>query len=617
MNQLLRYLFIVQYDYRDSSQAIRARIVGALSGFLALLALVYGSVVLVLLITSLDLALEFSASSVLMAPALLAWTLTSLWLIQRGRLGVASALISVLLWAIALASMLSNGIAAQTVLTVPLALTYTGVIYGTRGAVSSILASWGGLCAIAYLQAEDLLTAEAIALEDGMYDALISSLLVTLLALTVWVFTSNLERALTRASRIAAQSRATVETSQVLSRILNMDELITQAVDLIRDRFAFYYVQLFLVDSTHAYANLAAGTGEIGQALLAQGYRVAITPRTIVGEALDTGEVRYIPEIDNTAFRRLEMLPDTRTELALPIMVGEEVAGALDIHSLLPDAFRSEDIEAMQVMANQIGQAIRNARLFESQQEGLLQNRRLFLESETNLREIERLNRQLTGESWREYILERSLSQMGVQMKGHEMHTTAVGWTAAMEQAMSRQRIVIQESNEQQVVAVPINVRGQVIGAIEVTHGADKSPSEVRNIVQAVAERMAFSLENARLFEQARMSAEREQQINTITAQLQGLNSITDVLTTALNTLGQALDAEEGQVRLVPLSTDTNPDAAPAPAGTTGNNGQPPQPRRSGIRDTDTYNIPRDIQEDDPGTADRAGSTPDSQDKAP
>jgi hypothetical protein len=87
---------------------------------------------------------------------------------------------------------------------------------------------------------------------------------------------------------------------------------------------------------------------------------------------------------------------------------------------------------------------------------------------------------------------------------------------------------------------------------------------------------MAFSLENARLFEQARMAVEREQQINQITARLQGLTSIEDVMTTAVSALGELLDAEEGAIRLASVKGDGLTDAQ-RPTGPSGNGHSQPK----------------------------------------
>ena len=295
--------------------------------------------------------------------------------------------------------------------------------------------------------------------------------------------------------------------------------------------------------------------------------------RAVAGQAVETGEPCYVEDITQTAYYHPQLLSNTRTELALPLGIGDDVLGVLDIHSARPDAFTSDDIETMRILANQLNQSIQNARMFEAQQQNLLQNRRLFLESETNLREIERLNRQLTGLSWQDYIVERNPDLFSVQIVGDELKPGAAEWTSAMRQAAERRRIVSQKNGDEHILAVPINIRGQAIGAIEVRFSDRQNQIEVRNVIQAVAERMAVSLENIRLFEQAQIAVEREQQINRIAARLQGLTSVDDVLATALDALGQALGAEQGAIRLVARDTTAVVDDSPRPAA--GKDGEP------------------------------------------
>jgi GAF domain-containing protein len=344
-----------------------------------------------------------------------------------------------------------------------------------------------------------------------------------------------------------------------------MDELLTRSVDLIRDRFALYHVQIFIVDEARVFANLAASTGDIGQGLLAQGFQVPLNTHTIISDVIAAKELIYVRNVAAVTYQHPKLLAQTRSEIAVPLLIGDDVFGVLDIHSLRMNAFSNDDIETMRVMANQISQAVQNARLFEAQQRGLLQNRRLFLESETNLREIQRLNRQLTGQAWQDYVLEWDQSQFSVQLNGQDIHLGTVEWTPPMRQAITRHRLVIQKQDNDQLLAIPISIRGQPIGAIEVRLSGDHNQSEVLSILQAVAERVAFSLENARLFEQSQAIVEREQQINMITARLQGLTSVEDVLTTAISSLAQALHAEQGSIRLV------GPEEPVAPPQSVGN----------------------------------------------
>jgi len=552
MNKLLSYLFVLRYEYRDPTQKVRARVLLAFGTGAAV------AVLLLELVVLLNVAAgpfyDFGASQdylIASLTAMLAGFLLSIRLIQSGYLRQAIMIMGIILVVYNVVDLAAWG-TMPTGAVFPIILIYASLAYGTRGTALAYVYTWVVLIGNGIAKSQDFLGTKPT--DEIFYDVFFTGANVGISALLLWMFTGSLQRALSRANRIAAQTRAAAEAGQALAQILNLDELLTRAVDFIRDRFALYQVQIYLIDEARDYANLAASTGEIGQALMAQGYRVPIGPRTVVGEAVMNGDLLYVGDLTRKAYRRPELLANARSELAIPLRVGEEIVGVLNIHSLRVNAFGDEDIEAMRVISNQISQGIQNAQLFESQQRGLLQNRRLFLESETNLREIQRLNRQLTGRFWQEYIQASDPGQIGVQLIGQELRPVVADWTPAMQQAMARQRIVSREENGEQILAVPITIRGQAVGAIEVRLSGSQSPNEIRNVLQSVAERMAFSLENARLFEQASSAAEREQQINTITARLQGLTSIEDVLATALSTLGQTLNAEQGTIRLVTLN---------------------------------------------------------------
>lgn len=610
MSKLLSYLFTLRHDYRDPVENVRARALLPFTSGVAIMLLGY------FLVTLLDVMPQERASIREYALVVLAvaWlgAVISAWLIQYGHLGVSKLIIGVILFGYHAMDVLVSG-SMTTGIIFPMLIIFAALAFGTRGAGLAYVYGLVALGAMYGIRSEALLGTDPI---DNLGSIVTySSVNMTAAALLMLLFTRSLESALVHANRIATQTRTTAEAGQTLARILNMDELLTRAVDLIRDRFAFYYVQIFVADGARAYANLAAGTGDIGQALLAQGFRVPIGPRTVVGDVIATGQTVYIPDLAMTAYRRLDMLPDTRTQLTLPLSAGDEIVGALDIHSLRANAFGSEDIESVRIMANLVSQAIQNARLFEAQQKSLLQNRRLFLESETNLREIERLNRQLTGHSWQEYMLEQDTSQFAAQVVGGELQPGPVEWTPAMQQTIDRRRLVIQKSeDDSQVLAVPITIRGEPVGAIEVQLSGEQSQTEVRHVLQAVSERMAFSLENVRLFDQARSAAERELQINTIAAQLQGLTTVEDVLATAINTLGEALGADSGMIRLV------NVDALAAPETSSNGHGGHNGHRRQGAPagddvSGDAHTLPPPDLDDLTGAGD--DSRPDEQDDTP
>ena len=541
-----RRLFTVRYAYHDPLQALRARMMLPLS-------LITASILIVINILSVANVIGQRSGAIrsytlVMFPVAWGVALITAYLIQRGRIYLGMALLGMLLLAYNLAVALLSG-SMTTGLIFPMVVIYFSLAFGIRGAVGAYGYTLLVLLAMVMIRSDGRLGTTRI--EDMSSIALYSGMNLTITVIMLRLFAGHLQQTLRDSTRVIAQTRATSAIGQSLSRILNLDELLTEAVDLIRDRFALYHVQIFLADAARHYANLAAGTGAIGKALLAQGFRVPIGSRTVPDQAIETNELCYVEDISQTTYYHPPLLSTTRSEVALPLTVGGQAIGVLDIHSTRPNAFSQDDFETLRILANQLGQLIHNARMFDAQQENLLQNRRLFLESETNLREIERLNRQLTSDSWRDYITERDPRLFNVQITGHDMQPGGAEWTPAMRQAAERRRVISQTSGDEQILAVPINIRGEAIGAIEVRLSGQHNQSEVRNVVQAVAERMAVNLENIRLFEQARITVEREQQINQITARLQGLTSIEDVLATALDALGQALDADQGTIRLV------------------------------------------------------------------
>ncbi len=349
--------------------------------------------------------------------------------------------------------------------------------------------------------------------------------------------------------RSAHLLQASAEVGQVMSKMLELDELLPRAVELIRDRFAFYHVQVFMVDEARDYARLVASTGEVGQQLLEREHKLMVGSRSVIGSVTQHAEpvIVTIASADVVHYRN-ELLPNTRSELALPIMDGEEIIGALDVQSTREDAFTQTDIQALQVMANQLATAIRNARLFTAQAENVRDNKRLFLESETNLREIQRLNRQLTKAAWSDYLSSNSFIN-GVTLSESGLVNSAK-WTESMHTVSQKRRSVVQEQDDTQIITVPIVLRNEVLGAVEVEVSGDARKGNTAEMVQAVAQRLAVSLDNARLFEEAQEATAQEQHINEIVARYQAANSVDDLLHITLAELSETFGAERSVIRL-------------------------------------------------------------------
>jgi GAF domain-containing protein len=323
-----------------------------------------------------------------------------------------------------------------------------------------------------------------------------------------------------------ARLQAVAEVGGFITRARDMDSLLKDVVNLIVERFDFYHAQVFLIEETGHFAVLRASTGEAGQELLARGHRLAVASRSVIGDVTAHGEPVIALDTDaDTVHRRNELLPHTRSEMALPLKIGERILGALDVQSVSADAFTAEDIPVFQTMADQLAVAIDNVRLFE--------------EAQQNLRDIEALNRQLTGEAWRDFVAGHALDEpLGYHADERGLHP--VDGTAASEGDMP-----------EDMTSLPIVVRGQTIGSLDVgPKEGEALDEEMQAVLEAVAERVALALDNTRLSQQAQRTAQAQQLINVFSEKLQRAPDVRAILRLVAVEVSRIMGAPRGFTQL-------------------------------------------------------------------
>ena len=355
-------------------------------------------------------------------------------------------------------------------------------------------------------------------------------------------FISNLEQRVAERTRELEQRsnylEASAKVSQATASILNPDELITQAVELIRESFNLYYVGLFLLDDEHEWAILRAGTGQAGRAMLSRSHRLKIGGRSMVGWCIENATARISLQAGEDPVRLATTeLPGTRSEAALPLRSRGQVLGALTVQSDQPGAFDETAIAVLQMMADQAAVALDNARLFAESQESLESVRRAYGE--------------VSEKAWIELL--NTQSKLGYKSTDNGVTFAGDIWKPEMERAVQTGQAVVEDgqpANGQLPLAIPIKVRGKIVGVLDTykPDGAGEWTAEEVATLETLSEQVGVALESARLYQETRRRAERERLAGEITAKIRASNHPDKILQTAVQELRQALQVKQVQV---------------------------------------------------------------------
>ncbi len=395
---------------------------------------------------------------------------------------------------------------------------------------------------------------------NTVVEAFIELTVVTMFLTILGILISNDLHTITEKAVAQSELRRLqlIETSNAVSaRIfsrLEQEALLRDAVEIIRERFdQIYHAQVFLLDTQTGNAVLRASTGEVGKQLIARQHQLPVGSQSVIGRVTASGEHVLASNTNvDSRHKRNELLPDTRTELALPLRVEEGIIGVLDLQSRIPNVFNQEDVDILQTLADQIAIAIDNAQLLAAVQTSAEENLRLLQQEQQNRHEIERLNRELVGKAWEDYVhITVEHPHQAVDMAtGHVMVGDIVPSPVA-KQAMQTGQLVVETTDDGQKIAIPIIIQGATVATIDFDVPPDKPVTDnTRTALRTIGERVGLIAENARLFEAAQEVATSREQLNRISSRLQGLSDIETLLSIAVSELGHTLGAQQGHIQL-------------------------------------------------------------------
>ena len=341
--------------------------------------------------------------------------------------------------------------------------------------------------------------------------------------------------------RRAVQFQAAAEVGRAATNLRDLDELLPEVTRLISERFGFYHTGIFLLDSSGEYAVLQAANSKGGKRMLERQHKLKVGEVGIVGYATGNREARIALDVGRDAvFFDNPDLPETRSEMALPLIAGDELLGALDVQSKREAAFSDEDIAVLQVLADQVAIAIENARLFQRNQEMLESARRTYSD--------------ISQAAWGELL--RTQPELGfLATSTQDSRPVADDWDYSV-LAESKQGDVTYI--DQRTIAIPIILRDQLLGAVRLKKPEDAKPwtDDEIELMDTLIDQLEVALESARLYRETQRRAEREQRVTEITTKIRATTDPQAMLRTAVSELKEALQAHRAQVVLNPNNSD-------------------------------------------------------------
>ncbi len=491
------------------------------------------------------------------------------WLVRQGRLNLASGILATALFLSGTASVaLFGGLQDTGITFFLLVIVLVGLLLGRRAVLTFTLLSLVVTLIVYLAEVRGILTFEADAGADFA-----SWIIFTIVAVLVGLLQTTAinsintaynqarenEQSLSRSNqqleamrsslearvaertglheRRARQLEAAAEVGQAATAIFDLEELMAQTPRLVSGRFGFYHVGIFLVDGAREYAVLRASNSEGGRRMLARGHKLRVGQEGMVGHVTATGEARIALNVGQDAvFFNNPDLPETQSEMALPLVAGGRVFGALDVQSKETNAFSQDDIASLRVLADQVALAISNAQLFQQLQNSLEAERRAFGE--------------VTRDAWRELLETRR--SWGYRYANSAVLPASGNWPEELQAAM------LSDGGSQEVnksgLALPLRVGNVVIGGLSLRKASpdDVWTEEEVGLVETLTDRLGQALESARLYQETQLQAAQEQISGEISNQIRQTLDLDSVLRTAARQLGETFGAREVIIRMNP-----------------------------------------------------------------
>lgn len=377
--------------------------------------------------------------------------------------------------------------------------------------------------------------------------------------------TERLQGALVSAEQQIEERTRRLETAaslaEKISGILDLNTLLYEIVNQIRDTFNYYHAHIYLLDEAETTLIMTEGSGIAGQEMKRKGHSIPLAAaKSLVARAARTGQIVIENDVRQTEdWLPNPLLPDTRSEIAVPIKFGFDgkILGVLDVQQNRTDAIDRNDASLLRSLAGQIAVSVNNARQFG--------------QVEAALSQAKAVQTRYLQQSWQDQLLDslernqRVYRAAGAEPLPHQLRAAAE--QAALDHSDLVQLDFEDETATAAAVAAPIKIGAQTIGVFQAFRDASQSQrwtEEEMGFISAALDQFAQTAENLRLLDETRDRASREQAIREITEKLRASPNLDFLLETAARELGTRLGVHHTVIEL---------GAEPSAPGQNGGNG--------------------------------------------
>lgn len=517
---------------------------------------------------------------VLVISVMILLAFVALILMRQGYIRSAGTLFTFSMWAVVVGLLLiSGGVVSPMAVGFLVVVILAGLLVSARAAIAFVGLGVASVVVVFALELGGLLPPVMIPIEPitGLA-TLVGNLLITgvLLYLTMRSLGEALGRARGYAAELEEQREhleetvaertrgladraryleATATIARDASAVLDLQALLSRVVTLISDQLGFYHAGIFLIDPLGEWAVLEAASSAEGSQMLARGHRLQVGQEGIVGYVAGRNEARVALDVgaDAVYFDNPD-LPETCSEMALPLRARGELIGVLDVQSRELGAFSEEDVVVSQTLADQVAVAISNARLFQRAEESAEAERQAYGE--------------LSGEAWRELL--RARPDLGYLRNQQGLVPAGDLWRPEMQSALQSGRTMPGDDGEAAAtLAVPIKLGEQVIGVIDVRkpEQAGEWGAEEMALVETLTDQVSLALEGARLYQDAQRREVQERMVGEVTARMRESLDVEMVIETAVSEISRALGLAALDLRLG-VEPETMEDSTVSSSGT-------------------------------------------------